>query len=195
MTNRPRPTPAEWQVMLVCWSAGPASARALHKASLAENSPLLRLFKSLQFQSFRTLLLRLVKKGYLRTEVSTKVVITSGGKDKWGVVDIVQRYSPDRDRAVAAVHSCRSDQPVPVFSALDPKQAKKVQKELESAGATANTDDGLTFYIPAVSKKEAVADRSTAFVLETTGGDEEAKRYLRESIDKALKETSADKAS
>lgn len=63
MTKRTRPrslSRAEWQLMNLCWRLGRSTARAIYDASLA--------FGERDYQTVKTLLDRIVAKGYLSME-------------------------------------------------------------------------------------------------------------------------------
>src|SRR5690242_3037177 len=107
---------AEWQVMRICWAAGPTDARTLFEASEHESSLLRRLFGEWHLKTFRTNLDRLREKGYLRAEPSTVVAITSRGDDKWAVVDAVAELLGNRDRAIAGIHDAQPKKPFAVFA-------------------------------------------------------------------------------
>ena len=50
----------EWQIMKICWKSGQSSARVIYEETLKQ--------KSRGYQTVKTMLDRLVKKGYLKRE-------------------------------------------------------------------------------------------------------------------------------
>jgi len=56
----PTLSPTEWTVMNICWRLGPATAREVHRQSLAD--------RARDYRTVKTLLDRIVEKGYLRVE-------------------------------------------------------------------------------------------------------------------------------
>src|SRR5688572_912376 len=122
--------------MRVCWEVGPADARTLHEASLAEASPFRRFVGKWQLLTFRATLDKIVKKGYLRVEPSTDVAITAKGQDKWAVTDYLEtEVKVDRATAAAQLATCSAARPYVPYRTTERKAGERIKKELERRGA------------------------------------------------------------
>ena len=187
MREREPLTRAEWQVMRVCWEAGPASARALHELSLAEASPVMRVFGRWSIRTFRITLDRIVAKGYLRTEPATQVVLRSrGGDRKWDVVDFVAEILGDPRKAAAGVTAVAATRPFLVLETFDKRRAAKVVAQLEKLGAKAALREGPLYYVPTVSMEDAVRTRSSSFIDENLGDDPAALKAHLDVVKEAV---------
>ena len=58
--TKPALSPTEWMVMNICWRLGPATGRDVHRESRAD--------RERDYRTIKTLLDRIVEKGYLRVE-------------------------------------------------------------------------------------------------------------------------------
>jgi predicted transcriptional regulator len=123
----PTLSPTEWTVMNICWRLGPATAREVHRQSLAD--------RARDYRTVKTLLDRIVEKGYLRVEKrdGTNVYVPIAARRRTvatALEDFVDRVL-DRKLAPLYLHLAERDD-------LSEEEAAFFRKQLERMEA----DDG-----------------------------------------------------